>query len=164
MIQPFLSSWKPKRSGPLTRTSPGSAKAGGAVGSRAHRTTSDNDTNASFRTESQSFLTTVRPYLEELVPPSKTGPRNAEVEFVLPICRASSSRVTPRNDDAAYGRNAQIAADLPLNFHPTALGTGQIDRSRPSAIGSGLLSFSHGGVQRHFILVIVLLWAQPQPR
>ena len=60
MIQPFLSSWRPERSGPLTRTSPGSAKAEGAVGSRAHRASSDNDTNASFRPESQSFLTRAR--------------------------------------------------------------------------------------------------------
>src|SRR5271157_5049298 len=35
MIQPFLSSRRLGRSGPLTRTSPGSAKANGAVGSRA---------------------------------------------------------------------------------------------------------------------------------
>ncbi len=35
MIQPFLSSWKPERSEPLTGTSPGSAKAEGAVGPRA---------------------------------------------------------------------------------------------------------------------------------
>ena len=35
MIQPFLSSWKSGRSGPLTRTSPGSVNAEGAVGSRA---------------------------------------------------------------------------------------------------------------------------------
>jgi hypothetical protein len=45
-----------RRSGPLTRTSPGSAKADGAVGSRAHVAASDDHTNASFRTESQSFL------------------------------------------------------------------------------------------------------------
>ena len=37
MIQPFLSSWRSGRSGPLTRTSPGSASADGAVGSRARR-------------------------------------------------------------------------------------------------------------------------------
>ena len=35
MIQPFLSSWRSGRSGPLTRTSPGSVEAEGAVGSRA---------------------------------------------------------------------------------------------------------------------------------
>ena len=35
MIQPFLSSWRSGRSGPLTGTSPGSVEAEGAVGSRA---------------------------------------------------------------------------------------------------------------------------------
>src|ERR1700722_14585820 len=35
MIQPFLSSRRPDDPGPLTRTSPGSTKADGAVGSRA---------------------------------------------------------------------------------------------------------------------------------
>src|SRR3984957_4586789 len=35
MIQPFLSSWRSGRSGPLTRTSPGSVEAEGGVGTRA---------------------------------------------------------------------------------------------------------------------------------
>ena len=37
MIQPFLSSWRSGRSGPLARTSPGSVNADGAVRSSAHR-------------------------------------------------------------------------------------------------------------------------------
>ena len=52
----LLSSWRSGRSGPLTRTSPGSASADGAVGSRALAAPSASDTNASFRTKSQCFL------------------------------------------------------------------------------------------------------------
>src|SRR5271156_2843516 len=57
MIHPFLSSWRSGRSGPLTRTSPGSVSADGAVGSRAlDAPSASGRTNASFRTKSQSFL------------------------------------------------------------------------------------------------------------
>jgi Phage integrase family len=52
MIQPFLSSYRSGRSGPLTRTSPGSVSADGAVGSRALAAPSASDTNASFRKKS----------------------------------------------------------------------------------------------------------------
>jgi transposase len=64
----------------LTRTSRGSAKAEGAVGSRTHVAASDTDTNASFRTESQSFLTRARLKLKGLAPTSKAGARSAEID------------------------------------------------------------------------------------
>ena len=41
--------------GPLTRTSPGSAKADGAVGSHAHGAASDTDTMLPFEQKASSF-------------------------------------------------------------------------------------------------------------
>ena len=90
----------------FTRTSPGSAKAEGAVGSRTHRATSDDDTNASFRTESQSFLTRARiRWKGGFVVASCDVARSTERSpACLPKCAIGVPR---RNDDDAYNRFEQ---------------------------------------------------------
>jgi hypothetical protein len=95
---------------PLTRTSPGSVNAEGAVGSRAPCSAPHDDTNASFRMKSQSLLRRKRLKLKRVGPPSKSGSPGANVD------RAFTRSVGPcaqwdyrRRRPPVFGRNAQIA-------------------------------------------------------
>ena len=137
--------WEPEQSGPLTRTSPGSAIAEGAVGLRAHHAASDNDTNASFRTESQSFLTRARLKLSGLVPQPKAGPRSVEVNRAFVRDARAQDRQIQVQSDRGGARQQSRAHRLRAD-----------DEGRPirrqadcglNARGHSIRSFRHQGDQ-----------------
>jgi hypothetical protein len=109
MIQPFLLSWRSERSGPLTRTSPGSATADGAVGSRA-LAASDDDTNASFRTQNQSFLRRTRTNSEWPARDALRGPYRGRIRGNGNVMRVNRER-------ACAGMSAVSAFETSRGFH-----------------------------------------------
>ena len=115
---PFSHPGSPNDPGPSPGRAPDRPRAEGAVGSRAHRATSDNDTNASFRTESQSFLTRARLKLKGLSPRSKAGRGAPRSTSPRPIWR-SQSAIGPlsRNNSAAASasRKHRTFADASTN-------------------------------------------------